>query len=194
MLARLQRPKIADDGPTVAHRNLRLVGRHRTVALGDHRKQMADRRAPQPLDVIGRRGRVAPLHDLALARAQRIVANHAIDHVAIAAVLQNGFRHRKGKLIDKLIVAGLAGFFFRGRAGRRLDDRRCVGAEWLAVLSRPPSGQQRNVRLQVPAGHRAGHRRSLRAIVGKELARLKLLVTGLVGHFLLAARDCRKNQ
>ena len=124
MLAGLQRPEVAHNGPAVAHGDLGAVGRHRTVAFADHGEQIAHGHSSQPLDMVGRRRRIAALDDLTLSRAQGIVADHAVDHETIVSVLEDLFGHRKRESVDELVVLGLGEFRGLRRAGLRLDDGR----------------------------------------------------------------------
>ena len=87
MLTQLERANIGHDCPAIAGGNLRGIRRHRAIAFADDAKEMPDRSIAQAIDVVGRRLRVSPLDDLSAAGAQRIVANHAIDQVAVAAML-----------------------------------------------------------------------------------------------------------
>lgn len=188
MLAGLQRPQVADDGPAIAHRDLGAVRGHRAVAFGDHGEEVAHRGLSQPLDVVRRRGGVAPLDDLALSRSQGIVADDAVDHEAILPVAQNLVSHGNGKGVDEVVVAGRFRLLGLWRARLGLNDRRHGHALRPPLLVGLPAREIGDIGSQVPAGHGAFDGGAYRSAIGKEIGRHQRLIARLVGHLLLAAR------
>ncbi len=71
------------------HRPPALVERCLTTTAAPWPPSSHHRRAMQSRNVVGRGRRVAALHNLAVGRAQRIMAHHAVNHVTLAAVLHD---------------------------------------------------------------------------------------------------------
>src|SRR5947209_8266629 len=104
MLAGLQGPQIGHDRPAILGRHLPRVRRHGAITFADDGEQAADRRLAQPRNVVRRRPRIAPLDDFAKPRAERIVANDAVNLIAVAAMADERFIDGKRKLLDEIAV------------------------------------------------------------------------------------------
>src|SRR5690349_20820403 len=98
-LGRLQGADVSDDGPTILHRNLWRVRRHRAPTIRDHVEEVAHRRLSQTIVVKRSRLAITAAHDHAVAVTAQTVTGAAKDLKALAAALHSLFRDRKRKRI-----------------------------------------------------------------------------------------------
>ena len=148
---------------------------------------MAGGGLPQALDVERRRRRVAALDDLAAAGAQRIVADDAVNHVAVPPLFQDLARDGKREGVDVIVPLD-----HRIQGGGQ-DVQACFsdnarGPLQVSRLAGAHAGEQVRVAAQMAPGHRAGNDRPGRPAIRKELAGVKRLVAGLSRHLLLAGK------
>ena len=155
LLADLQRANVGDDGPTILHRNLRRVRRHRSPTVRDRVKEVSDRSLSQAI-VIERRGPAeTAAHDHAVAVSGHTVACGAEDVVTLAAALYDLRCNRQRESID--VVRESVGL----RIGRRIRLRSCNLLLWCggcACCSGFLAGEVLSIRTQLATRNRAFNR------------------------------------
>ena len=121
------------------------------------------------------------------------MADDAVDHVAVAAVLENSSRDRERKRVDDvvdLLAASAADGIAASAVGVcwRCDPRGDVGRR--VVLGRRV-GRCKSARsvAQMPAGHGPGDQRPRRRPSAKNALARQRLIARLLGHLLLAAGE-----
>src|SRR5439155_8516153 len=75
---------------------------HDAITLGDDIEEVTHRRLAQPIDVIGRRHRITPLDDHAIAIAGAPMTNRAVDLKPLATSLQYLAGNGEWKRFDQI--------------------------------------------------------------------------------------------
>src|SRR5687768_9760324 len=116
LLTCLQGADVSDDGPTILHRNLCIVRRHRSPAVCNRVEEMSDGRLSQTIVVERSCAAKTPAHDHAVAVARQTVTDTTENVVAFTATYDDLFGDREWKSFDcTRIRVCLVG------AGRRLS-------------------------------------------------------------------------
>ena len=100
LLADLQGADVGDDGPTILHRDLGGVRRHRSPTVRNRVEEMSYRCLSQAIIVERRGAAETTAHDHAVAVSGHAVARGAEDVVTLAATFYDFLCNRQRKSID----------------------------------------------------------------------------------------------
>ncbi len=160
--------------------NLRLVRGHRSVTLASTTAKMRPTGdGPQAGDVIRGGVSVTALDDLAAPGPLGIVADDAVNHVAVVAVLDRVPRDRLRKRVDESAVDRSRPCWPR-RSGRSACGVSVRDVSALRVRPRFAARIKMPVDLQVAAGDGSRDGRPRRLAVGKEGRGLERAIAGLI--------------
>src|ERR1041384_2858808 len=100
LLAHLQGADVGDDGPTILHRDLRRVRRHRSPTVCHRVKEVSNGSLSQAI-VVERRGPAkTAAHDHAVAVSGEAVTRGTEDFITLAPAFHDFLRDRQWKSID----------------------------------------------------------------------------------------------
>src|SRR5687768_11623586 len=100
LLTCLQGADVSDDGPTILHRNLCIVRRHRSPAVCNRVEEMSDGRLSQTIVVERSCAAKTATHDHAVAVARQTVTDTTENVVAFAATNDDLFSDGEWESVD----------------------------------------------------------------------------------------------